>query len=102
MKLIFVLLIGLLLANSVLFYKLWNLEVRLADPSDRDSDLTTGGGGRFGGFQRFDPSLLLKDPPKTQEDWMRVLQRQEVIHQVELEKWHQLLGTATSLLRQVR
>ena len=32
---------------------------------------------------------------------MRLLHRQELIHQLELEKWHDLIGAATELLRQV-
>lgn len=39
--------------------------------------------------------------PKTEDDWIKLVQKQEVLHQLELEKWHQLLGTATHLLRQV-
>ena len=39
--------------------------------------------------------------PKSEEDWIKLVQRQEMLHQLELEKWHDLLGTATHLLRQV-
>ena len=34
-------------------------------------------------------------------EWLKLLHRQEVLHQLELEKWHKILGTATDLLRQV-
>merc|ERR1712020_865154 len=33
-------------------------------------------------------------------DWLKLLHRQEVAHQLELEKWHAILGAATELLRQ--
>ena len=36
-----------------------------------------------------------------QETWLKILQRQEAVHQLELQKWHDLLGTAASLLKQV-
>ena len=35
-------------------------------------------------------------------EWMKLLHRQELIHQMELEKWHDLIGAATELLRQVK
>ena len=36
-----------------------------------------------------------------QETWLKILQRQEAVHQLELQKWHDLLGSAASLLKQV-
>jgi hypothetical protein len=50
-----------------------------------------------------DPTLFFvtQGIPKTEDDWIKLVQRQEVLHQLELEKWHDLLGTATQLLRQV-
>jgi hypothetical protein len=50
-----------------------------------------------------DPTLFFvkQGIPKTEDDWIKLVQRQEVLHQLELEKWHDLLGTATHLLRQV-
>ncbi len=33
--------------------------------------------------------------------WIKLLQRQEAAHQLELQKWHDLLGTAAGLLKQV-
>jgi hypothetical protein len=51
-----------------------------------------------------DPSLVFVKSglPKKEEDWVKLIQKQEMLHQLELEKWHDLLGTATQLLRQVR
>jgi hypothetical protein len=44
----------------------------------------------------------LVDPgsaPNTAEEWLSLLQKQEMVHQMELEKWHEMLGAATELLR---
>ena len=67
-------------------------EARLIQPDDHsDSQLTP------------DPTLFFvkQGVPKTEDDWVKLVQRQEMLHQLELEKWHDLLGTATHLLRQV-
>jgi hypothetical protein len=50
-----------------------------------------------------DPVFLV-DPgsaPNTAEEWLSLLQKQEMVHQMELEKWHEMLGAATELLRKV-
>jgi hypothetical protein len=55
-------------------------------------------------FQLYlDTSMFIVKPdfPKGDEDWLRLLHKQESLHQLEVEKWHELLGTATHLLRQV-
>lgn len=39
--------------------------------------------------------------PKSTEQWLNLLQKQERIHEMELDKWHDMLGVATELLRQV-
>jgi hypothetical protein len=67
-------------------------ESRLSQPDDQsDSPMSP------------DPTLFFvkQGIPKTEDDWIKLVQRQEVLHQLELEKWHDLLGTATQLLRQV-
>lgn len=88
-KIILILLSGLLMANSVLFYKMWELESRLALPlgglDDRYFDPSEAGAAYW---------------EEDQETWLKLLQRQEAAHQLELQKWHDLLGTATGLLRQ--
>ena len=111
------LLTGLLLSNSVLFYKLWDLEGRLIKTSGGKaySDYLDGGDStRLGTGQSYKPpenensETLQSDDdknhnilsPKTTADWLKLLHRQEVAHQLELEKWHAILGTATDLLRQ--
>ena len=40
--------------------------------------------------------------PTSTEEWLSLLQKQEMVHQMELEKWHEMLGAATELLRKVR
>ena len=39
--------------------------------------------------------------PTSTEEWLSLLQKQEMVHQMELEKWHEMLGAATELLRKV-
>ena len=41
-------------------------------------------------------------PPTSTEEWLALLQKQEMVHQMELEKWHEMLGAATELLRKVK
>ena len=36
-----------------------------------------------------------------QQTWLKILQRQEAVHQLELQRWHDLLGNAATLLKQV-
>ena len=36
------------------------------------------------------------------EAWLKILQKQEAAHQLEFQKWHDLLGSAASLLKQVK
>lgn len=114
------LLTGLLLSNSVLFYKLWDLEERLLKTSGRRGYFDYGDGShstKFGTGQSFkyppeneNSETLQPDDditnhnihsPKSTADWLKLLHRQEVAHQLELEKWHAILGAATDLLRQV-
>lgn len=43
-----------------------------------------------------------RNTPKTEEDWINLLQQQESLHNVEMRKWQRVLHTAAQLLRQVR
>lgn len=86
-KIVLLLLSGLLLANSVLFYKMWWLEAKVGCPlSNLEEVLITTAREHGGTLDR--------------ETWLKVLQRQEAAHQLELQKWHDLLGSAASLLKQ--
>jgi hypothetical protein len=39
-----------------------------------------------------DPNLVFtkQDLPKTEEEWIKLVRKQEILHQLELEKWHQV------------
>ena len=107
-RIILTLLTGLLLSNSVLFYKLWILEEGLIESqgSRAHQDFYDTTKSRKVGTENDTPSYeTVKDPNihtvKTTSDWLQLLHRQEVAHQLELEKWHAILGAATELLRQV-
>lgn len=45
---------------------------------------------------------FFRNTPKTEEDWINLLQQQESLHNVEMRKWQRVLHTAAQLLRQVR
>ena len=87
-KVILILLSGLLLANSVLFYKMWDLEAKLGSPLSNLEEVL------FEATREHGASM-------DRTTWLKILQRQEAAHQLELQKWHDLLGTAASLLKQV-
>ena len=42
-----------------------------------------------------------RNTPKSDEDWINLLQQQESLHNVEMRKWQRVLHTAAQLLRQV-
>ncbi|XP_046427747.1 protein Aster-B isoform X3 [Neodiprion lecontei] len=70
----------LMLINGLLYYKLWGLEEAAA-------------------YTIMDLHVL-KNTPKTEEDWINLLQQQESLHNVEMRKWQRVLHTAAQLLRQ--
>nr|CAD7604613.1 unnamed protein product [Timema genevievae] len=43
---------------------------------------------------------VLRTPPKSQDEWLRLLQQQEALHNVEMQKWQKVLQAAVQLLRQ--
>jgi len=47
-------------------------------------------------------SNSFRNTPKTEEDWINLLQQQESLHNVEMRKWQRVLHTAAQLLRQVK
>jgi len=85
-KFILILLCGLLLANSVLFYKMWDLEAKLGTPLTNLEEVLISASKDKGGMEK--------------ANLIKILQRQEAAHQIELQKWHDLLGTAAGLLKQ--
>ncbi|KOC61144.1 GRAM domain-containing protein 1B [Habropoda laboriosa] len=72
----------LMVINGLLYYKLWGLEEAAA-------------------YTIMDLHVL-KNTPKTEEDWIHLLQQQESLHNVEMRKWQRVLHTAAQLLRQVK
>ncbi|XP_022906025.1 protein Aster-B isoform X2 [Onthophagus taurus] len=81
MKIVFSVLIMLAILTGVLYYKLWTLEGAI--PST------------------FIDLHVLKDPPTTHEEWVKLLQQQETLHTVEMHKWQKILKTAIQLLRDI-
>ncbi|KAJ8921707.1 hypothetical protein NQ315_010617 [Exocentrus adspersus] len=73
-------LILLLVLNIILYYKLWSLEEA---PPYTLLDLH-----------------VLKNPPKSHEEWIKLLQQQEALHTIEAQKWQRILKTSIRLLRQ--
>ncbi|CAH1975809.1 unnamed protein product [Acanthoscelides obtectus] len=77
---VFSVLLLLLFLNVMLYYKLWSLEEA---PPYTFLDLH-----------------LFKNPPKSHEDWIKLLQQQEALHTIESQKWQKLLKNAINLLKQ--
>jgi hypothetical protein len=66
---------------------MWDLEEKLGTPLSNLEEVLMAAGTQNGGLDR--------------ATWMKILQRQEAAHHLELQKWHDLLGTAAGLLKQV-
>ncbi|KAJ9588883.1 hypothetical protein L9F63_017823 [Diploptera punctata] len=43
---------------------------------------------------------VLRHPPKSHDEWLKLLQQQEALHKVEMHKWQKVLKAAVQLLRQ--
>lgn len=39
--------------------------------------------------------------PKSHDEWIQLLQKQESLHTIEVKKWQKILKTAVGLLKQV-
>ena len=48
------------------------------------------------------PLISTRHPPKSQEEWMNLLQQQQNLHEVEMGKWKEILTASISLVDQVR
>ncbi|KAK3925678.1 Protein Aster-B [Frankliniella fusca] len=80
-------LILLLVLNGALYYKLICLERWSAIdpiPVGLNEDLQS----------------VSKNPPTTQEEWMRLLRQQESLHTLEMQKWQKVLQSSVILLRE--
>ncbi|XP_023170672.2 protein Aster-B isoform X3 [Drosophila hydei] len=83
-----ILLMCLLLAlNVILLLKLWKLEEHI------DLDLSRRA--------RMPTLAALKELPSSNQDWLELMRQQELSHESELRKWHQVLHTAIELLKKV-
>jgi len=78
----------LTLLNILLFYKMWCLESRLLSKED---------------LSEKELNVQLRrhlEGPSSMNDWVRLLQRQEVLHNKEMESWHVAVNEAVDLLHQ--
>ncbi|XP_043864520.1 protein Aster-B isoform X2 [Drosophila mojavensis] len=88
LSLFLILLMCLLLAlNVILLLKLWKLEEHI------DLDLSRRA--------RMPTLAALKELPSSNQDWLELMRQQELSHESELRKWHQVLQTAIELLKKV-
>ncbi|XP_021923999.1 GRAM domain-containing protein 1B-like isoform X2 [Zootermopsis nevadensis] len=78
-------LLFLVLLNALLYYKLWTLEEWTQDSSHS--------------FTVMDLQVL-RQPPKSHEEWLHLVQQQEALHNIEMQKWQKILQAAVQLLRQ--
>lgn len=81
---VFGILFLLLVFNAALYYKLWGLE-----QFERNFDSNE---------EAYD---ILRHAPQTPEDWKLLLQKQEELHTVEIERWVRILKASVHLLNQV-
>ncbi|GAB6027433.1 hypothetical protein CHUAL_001696 [Chamberlinius hualienensis] len=84
---ILLVLILLLILNALLYYKLWALE----------ANTMSNARNVFPDFV-IDPELLRR--PKTNDEWAKLIHRQESLHQAEIMKWREVIDTVVSLLQQ--
>ncbi|XP_026474062.1 GRAM domain-containing protein 1B-like [Ctenocephalides felis] len=76
---VLVILVILVFLNAALFYKLWALEEKSSQgPTEVH---------------------VMRNPPQSHDEWLRVLQRQESLHSAEMRKWQRVLHSAIQLLR---
>ena len=97
---ILVLLTLLLCANSLLFYQMWSLESRMSNDAFNSKVSTSA----YDHLKFWDAATILgatEENERTTEQWLQLLRKQEAVHQMELEKWHEMLEMATELLRKV-
>uniref|UniRef100_T1J6N1 VASt domain-containing protein n=1 Tax=Strigamia maritima TaxID=126957 RepID=T1J6N1_STRMM len=84
-KIVLFILVVLLCLNALLYYKLWSLETqanKLFLPST---------------YLDFD---FIKNSPLSSEEWAELVQQQEQLHQVEMQKWMEILENSIQLLQQ--
>lgn len=45
--------------------------------------------------------VIFSEMPQNHQDWLLLLQKQESLHRIELQKWHEILMSALKILHQV-
>ncbi|XP_064595531.1 protein Aster-B-like isoform X2 [Liolophura sinensis] len=86
-RIIVFVLILLVMFNAMLFYKLWALE--------------GFAGSGYPTSQHFSPNHI-RDLPESQEEWLKLLEQQQSLHQSEVEHWREILGTSVLLMDQMK
>ncbi|KAL1131695.1 hypothetical protein AAG570_011308, partial [Ranatra chinensis] len=82
---VFTILVALLILNAALYYKLWGLE-----QFERASTLPNA----------IDLEIL-RQSPQNEDDWRKLLQKQEQLHSEEVHRWIRILKAAVHLLQEV-
>ena len=85
-RVILVILVLLVVFNAVLFYKLWSLE----------------GYTNILYFPHSESSINLNHVPKTETDWVQLLNQQQNLHNSEISKWKEILSTSITLMDQMK
>lgn len=87
-RIICFILILLVMFNALLFYKLWSLEATanvLFLPNSKAA-----------------LQSLRNNPPKSAEEWIRLLSQQQQLHDAEMSKWQDLLSASITMVDQVK
>ncbi len=79
---------------------MWSLENRLTSDALRASR-TRDAQERAQLFGEAAATFLNGEEPSTMQEWLDLMHKQELLHQLEMEKWEEMLGAAAELLRKV-
>lgn len=97
----------LLALNVILLLKLWTLEERIDVDLSRRARMPNLAALKWvkQAYQIWYLSNVyvhvFRELPSTNQDWLELLRQQELSHESELRKWHQVLQTAIELLKKV-
>ncbi|CAH1797340.1 unnamed protein product [Owenia fusiformis] len=78
-------LILLVMFNALLFYKLWSIEGRTVNRLH--TPLSTH---------------IPSEPPESPADWASLLERQEVLHNMEIDRWKDILSSSIEIMEQMK
>ncbi|XP_076030644.1 protein Aster-B-like isoform X2 [Oratosquilla oratoria] len=89
-RIVLLTLIGLLVVNALLYYRLWALEEKVNYPSSS-----------MHSFPALDPNIFRQGSGKgSWEDWVAILHQQEAQHSTEIERWRKSIEEAARFLKQ--